>query len=80
MDKAVYFERLNLITQIQEEARKILDSGHNYIFTMESNVDEVTGRDTTMYAIASAIQKEAKKIVGMGYNAKISCPGHKGDR
>ncbi len=73
MDKTRYFERLDLITQIQEEGKKLLSGGHNYIFTMESNVDEVTGRDTTMYAIASAIQKEAKKIVAMGYNAKISC-------
>lgn len=73
MNTASYFERLRLITEIQNEGKKLLDSGHNYIFTMESNVDEVSGRDTTMYAIASAIQKEAKKIVGMGYNAKISC-------
>lgn len=73
MDKSVYFERLNFITQIQEECQKLLSSGHNYIFTMESNVDEVTGRDTTKYTIAAAIQKEAKKIVGMGYNAKFSC-------
>ena len=73
MNTASYFERLRLITEIQNEGKKILDSGHNYIFTMESNVDEVSGRDTTMYAIAAAIQKEAKKIVGMGYNAKFSC-------
>lgn len=73
MNTASYFERLRLITEIQNEGKKLLDSGHNYIFTMESNVDEVSGRDTTMYAIAAAIQKEAKKIVGMGYNAKFSC-------
>ena len=73
MNTASYFERLRLITEIQNEGKKLLNSGHNYIFTMESNVDEVSGRDTTMYAIAAAIQKEAKKIVGMGYNAKFSC-------
>ena len=73
MNTASYFERLRLITEIQNEGRKLLEDGHNYIFTMESNVDEVDGRSTTMYAIAAAIQKEAKKIVGMGYNAKISC-------
>lgn len=73
MDSARYFERLNLITEIQSTSRKLLEDGHNYTFTMESNVDEVTGRDTTKYTIAAAIQKEAKKIVGMGYNAKFSC-------
>ena len=73
MDSSRYFERLNLITEIQSTGRKLLEGGHNYIFTMESNVDEVTGRDTTKYTIAAAIQKEAKKIVGMGYNAKFSC-------
>ena len=73
MNTVSYFERLNLITEIQSVGRKLLEDGHNYIFTMESNVDEVTGRDTTKYTIAAAIQKEAKKIVGMGYNAKFSC-------
>lgn len=73
MGDARYFERLKLITEIQSEGHKLLARGHNYSFTQESNVDAVTGRDTTLRTIAAAIQKEAKGIVNKGYNAKISC-------
>ena len=75
MDKTRYFERLDLITQIQSEGRNLLEGGHNYIFTLESDVDAVSGRDATLRTLAAAIQKEAQKIVAMGYNAKISCIG-----
>lgn len=73
MNTASYFERLRLITEIQNEGKKLLNSGHNFSFTQESDVDAVTGRDTTLRTIAAAIQKEAKGIVSKGYNAKISC-------
>lgn len=77
-----------LVRKVLAEAQKIVDSGHNAKFGCvdalhQKEVEErykalaegeklkiVNGSE---YNLACQVIAEAKKIVGMGYNAKISC-------
>lgn len=77
-----------LVREVLVEAQKIVDMGHNARFTCDNKLhqkavedrlkDNADGYKATIhngseYDLACQIIQEAKKIISMGYNAKISC-------
>lgn len=77
-----------LVREVIAEAQKIVNMGYNARFTCENKVhqqavedrlkDNAEGYKTRIYAgseydLACQVIQEARNIVAMGYNAKISC-------
>ena len=66
-NSADYIITPELVENVQEAGREILATGHNPIFVRER------GSGDTRWEVCAAMIEEAKKIVRMGYNAKIGC-------
>ena len=77
-----------LAKEVIAEAQKIVDMGYNARFTCDNKIhqqavedrlkDNADGYNTRIYAgseydLACQVIQEAKKIIAMGYNAKIGC-------
>ena len=77
-----------LVREVIAEAQKLVDMGYNARFTCDNKVhqkavedrlkENADGYKTRIYAgseydLACQVIDEAKKIIRMGYNAKISC-------
>lgn len=77
-----------LVREVLDEAKKLVDSGKNARFSCDNKLhqkavedrlkDNADGYKTRIYGgseydLACQVIEEAKKIISMGYNAKISC-------
>lgn len=84
-----------LAREVIAEAQKLVDNGQNAKFTCENKIqqkavedrlkDNADGYKTRIYAgseydLACQVIQEAKKIVAMGYNAKIGCADGEPDK
>ena len=77
-----------LVREVLDEAKKLVEGGKNARFSCDNKLHQKAVEDrlknsadgyrTTIYGgseydLACQVIQEAKKIISMGYNAKISC-------